>query len=240
MTERETKTIATSIRRGLAPLFRFRALGLLAERLFWWRWIRSGGLSWPEDFRARLNPERPLASYLLPLIEPLRSPVRILDVGSGPVTIIGYRAPGKQLEITASDVLAPQYDAMMRRRNIEPPVRTVYADAERLAERFGENSFDLVHAINTLDHMSDPMRAIQEMVRVARPGRHVVLVHTIDEAESQNYIGLHQWNLSERDGEFVIWKPGQTTIVSSVLGPACTVGVRREQDTLYVDIHRLR
>lgn len=231
--------MADVIRRALAPLFRLRSLGLVAERFFWWRWIRTRGLEWPAEYAQRLDSARPLASHLVPFVEGLPSPVRVLDVGAGPVTAIGYRLDGKSLEITAVDVLAPQYDQMLRKHGIDPPIRTRYAEGERLSEQFADDSFDLVYAQNSLDHMRDPMETIRQMVRIAKPGAHVVLVHAVDEAESQRYIGLHQWNLSEREGRFVIWRPGQTIVVSSELGPGCGVSTKRDGETLHVDIQKL-
>jgi SAM-dependent methyltransferase len=225
-------------RRLVRPFFRARRIGLFAERYFWWRWIRTRGLIWPEEFQDRLDPDRPFSAHLVRYIEALPDPVRVLDVGAGPITSLGYRVPGKQLELTPVDVLAPHYDAMLRRRGVTPPVRTTYADAENMRERFPEASFDLVCAQNSLDHTSNPVAAIQEMVRLAKPDRHVVLVHAVDEAESQKYIGLHQWNLSEKDGQFLVWRPGQTIAVASVLGPECDVRAWREDESLHVDIYK--
>jgi hypothetical protein len=79
------------------------------------------------------------------------------------------------------------------------------AFAEDLSAFFAPDSFDLVHCINALDHSFDPLRAIHEMLRVARVGGTVVLMHQPNEAEAENYVGLHQWNFDVQDGRFVVW-----------------------------------
>lgn len=80
----------------------------------------------------------------------------------------------------------------------------VAGEAERLADAFGENSFDLVYARNCLDHGYDPMLAIQQMLKVVRVGGVVLFEHGVNEGERQGYQGLHQWNFCVSDDRFVI------------------------------------
>ena len=43
------------------------------------------------------------------------------------------------------------------------------------------------------------------MTRVVKPGGWIVLKHTINEAETENYSQLHDWNFNLEAGRFVIW-----------------------------------
>lgn len=230
---------ADVLRSALRPLWRSRLIGLGAELFFWWRWVGTRGLSWPEEFERRLDPERPLVAHVAAYVREIDAdPVRILDVGAGPITCLGYRLEGKRLDITAVDVLARAYARLWPRDRPAPPVRTHYADAERLGERFEPASFDFVYSQNALDHAARPDVAIAQMVQMAKPGRHVVLVHARDEAVSENYAGLHQWNFTERGGEFVVWNPERTINITQMLRAEAAVRVERQDESIFVEILR--
>jgi SAM-dependent methyltransferase len=187
-----------------------RWAGGLGEELgYWLRYLRDRGGDWPEDFAHRTDPSAPLQAYVRRHVAArVGSRVRILDVGSGPLTILGKRWRGRRVEIAAVDPLADRYAEMFDRYDIEPLVRPVRGDAERLTDLFPAGSFDAVYAQNCIDHGWDPMRSIAEMLEVARPGGVVLLKHAIDESERMGYAGLHQWNFRAEDGRFVISRPG--------------------------------
>jgi SAM-dependent methyltransferase len=108
------------------------------------------------------------AGYLLAR---LAGTARVLDVGCGPGTItvdLAARVPrGRVVGIDrAGDVLATARQEADRRdqRN----VRFAAGDVYRLA--FESGAFDVVHAHQVLQHLSDPVGALAEMRRVCRPG----------------------------------------------------------------------
>lgn len=127
---------------------------------------------------------------------------------------VGQKWGNRTLDIVAIDPLAEEYDRILAETEHVPLVRTIKGDAERLAEQFGENSFDFVWAQNCVDHMVDPLKAIHEMLLVVKPGRSVMLEHAVNEGETMAYDGLHQWNLCIRDRQFVIWRPDRTVNVA--------------------------
>jgi SAM-dependent methyltransferase len=181
------------------------------EVQYWQDVIRTRGLAWPQQFNEQLSPDTPLQPYLLrrlPAPTGEGGTARILDVGSGPMTTIGKVSEGRCIELVAVDPLAEQYAAALRAEGLTPPVPTIAGDAERLDALFPPSSFDLVHAKNSLDHTYNPVAALRQMVRVARPGCWVQLEHATNEAVRQAYTGLHQWNLCLDDGRFVLWRPG--------------------------------
>ena len=65
----------------------------------------------------------------------------------------------------------------------------------------------MTYAKNTLDHSYDPVAAIRSMATVTRPGGPIVLLHYAHEAETEGYVGLHQWNFSAPDGRLVVSRP---------------------------------
>lgn len=182
--------------------------GIDDEIKFWRDWLETKGSQWPEEYEVRLNPAGQLLDdFVARFLPPDRPRIRILDVGSGPVSSLGFpRSPdGRTVELTAADPLADSYQKLLRRYGIMPPTWPIPLAVEELSNRFDDGVFDLVHARNASDHTVNPVVGIQQMVRVVRPGCYVVLQHYPNEAESEAYAGLHGWNLDEKDGRFIIW-----------------------------------
>jgi SAM-dependent methyltransferase len=108
------------------------------------------------------------AAYLLPR---LQAADRVLDVGCGPGTItvdLAARVPGGEVVgiDAAGDVLElARQEADRRDRG---NVRFETGDVYHLA--FDDGAFDVVHAHQVLQHLSDPVGALAEMRRVCRPG----------------------------------------------------------------------
>jgi SAM-dependent methyltransferase len=104
------------------------------------------------------------AGYLLPH---LRAGLDLLDVGCGPGTItrdLAARvAPGRVVGLDASaDVIATaQADGA------DAPVEFRVGDVYALD--LPDDSFDVVHAHQVLQHLSDPVAALRELRRVVRP-----------------------------------------------------------------------
>jgi SAM-dependent methyltransferase len=117
------------------------------------------------------------ASYLLPH---LRLGMRLLDVGCGPGsitrdfgTLVGPE--GEVLGVDSSaDVVAQAAAACDL-----PQVRFAVEDALHLDVPDG--AYDVVHAHQVLQHLTDPVAALREMRRVTRPGG-LVAVRDVDYA----------------------------------------------------------
>jgi ubiquinone/menaquinone biosynthesis C-methylase UbiE len=108
------------------------------------------------------------AGYLLDRLLP---EARVLDVGCGPGTItadLAARVPsGEVVGIDAAVDVLSEARAEASRRELSN-VRFETGDVYGLA--FGDDSFDVVHAHQVLQHLSDPVAALGEMRRVCRPG----------------------------------------------------------------------
>merc|ERR1711879_353430 len=81
------------------------------------------------------------------------------------------------------------------------------AEVEQLTQTFDSDYFDVVHTTNSLDHAHNPMRGMEEMLRVVRPGRPILLRVWRNTGLLEHYAGLHQWNLDLRDWRFALWRP---------------------------------
>jgi SAM-dependent methyltransferase len=202
-------------------------VGLGEERRFWDRYLATGGAAWPEEYAERLSPERPVNDALLGLVASApHEPVRILDVGSGPLTWVGT-ASGRRVEVTAVDPLADWYGVLFDRYGLTPSVRPQRQRAERLRRSFPEGHFDVVVARNALDHGVDPRRALDHMIAVTRPGGFVYLEHAEREGANQRYRGLHQWDFWVEDGRLQLGHRGATVDLTVVL--AATPEIRAER-----------
>src|SRR5690606_6419229 len=149
------------------------------------------------DLKRRLDPETKVLSYLRKHLPADRVP-RLLDVASGPVTNVGWRHGDVRLDVTAVDALADGFSALLDPHSLVPPVRTQKGDGEILDDLFPADHFDLVHIRNGLDHCYDPLRVLENALKVTRPGGAVFVVGYLNEAEFESYIGLHQWNVDVR------------------------------------------
>lgn len=105
------------------------------------------------------------------LIEYLRPGVSVLDVGCGPGTITADMAervgPGTVTAVDASQGVLDTAAQEAERRG----VRNVTFGVEDIhSMSFADDTFDIVHAHQVLQHITDPVRALLEMRRVCKPG----------------------------------------------------------------------
>jgi len=107
------------------------------------------------------------AAYLVPHLRPGLS---LLDVGSGPGTITlefaERLAPGRVVGIDAADDVVAQ----ARARGAESGSAAEFAVADAYALDFPDDTFDIVHAHQVLQHVGDPVAVLREMRRVVKPG----------------------------------------------------------------------
>jgi len=190
-----------------------------SEVEFWRDWFETKGGEWPQEYICRRDPGRPLQDYIQARITGVQSPVvYILDVGSGPLTVLGKKSPTHTLEITAVDALASEYLRLFQEFKITPLIKPEPCHAEYLGCAYRENRFDIVHMSNALDHCYNPILAIQQMIFVCKPGGYVILSHTRNEGEKQHYHGLHQWNIDVTNkNEIILWNPSEKTSLSSII-----------------------
>lgn len=188
---------------------------------FWAGWLvgAPGTEQWTSDREARLSPATEITDPVV-RAELERNPaeeISILDVGAGPLTMLGYQYPGKRLTIVPVDPLAEEYARLLRDAGLVPPVPTIPVAGEALLEHFGSRRFDIAYASNALDHSADPLTIISNMVALVRSGGVVVLRHKRNEGESARYGGLHQWNFDVADDGLVLWSSAVEVDVGSAL-----------------------
>ena len=164
---------------------------LSEEVLFWKEWLNDKQLN--KEHMEAINKSFPFCHLVDKL---LNATIKVLDVGSGPVSIIGTQMPGNSIELTACDPLAEEYNSMLRAVGLDERANIQKVSGEDLSKVFKKNSFDIVFSANALDHSYAPLLCIQNMLEVCKPGGWVIIVAVENEGERENYHGLHQWNFS--------------------------------------------
>ncbi|MFH9611044.1 class I SAM-dependent methyltransferase [Streptomyces sp. NPDC017448] len=108
------------------------------------------------------------AAYLLGELRPGQA---VLDVGCGPGTITAdlaaLVAPGRVTAVDTTGDILGRAAAVADERGLG---NVEFAVADVHALDFPDDSFDVVHAHQVLQHVGDPVGALREMRRVCRPG----------------------------------------------------------------------
>jgi len=187
-----------------------------SEAGFWRRWFTEARFQ-PNRER-RLGKSNQLSAHLVKLANvPAGGPIRILDVGSGPISTVGTECAGHAVELTCVDALADEYNQLLVECGHAQLPRIRPGKGEQVEEMFGSESFDLVICANALDHFESPVEAFVAMFEVCRTGGAIVVTSVRNEGERQNYSGLHQWNLDADDKGFWLWnRKMRHDLVSSV------------------------
>lgn len=109
------------------------------------------------------------AGYLLPH---LRQGMNLLDVGCGPASVTAdlaeLVAPGRVVGLDASPAVLDVARALLAERGLRDRVELMAGDVFALP--FDDNTFDVIHAHQLLQHLDDPVAALAEMRRVVHPG----------------------------------------------------------------------
>ena len=110
------------------------------------------------------------AAYLAPHLGP---GVRVLDVGCGPGTISADMVE-RGCDVIGVDAAA---DVVAKARELGVDARV----GDAYALDFADDSFDVVHAHQTLQHVARPVEVLRELRRVVKPGG-VVAARDVDYA----------------------------------------------------------
>ena len=108
------------------------------------------------------------AAYLVPHLGPDTS---VLDVGCGPGTITLDLANRVQpAHVSGIDMSEDVIAAANAERDNHGANNVDFRTADLYALDFADDSFDIVHAHQVLQHVPDPVGALREMRRVCKPG----------------------------------------------------------------------
>lgn len=191
---------------------------LYTEVHFWQNWFKTKGSSWRYDFDNRTSKlPSPVDEWVSSMCTPSNDEkFRILDIGSGPISIIrGVTEIDKNIELISVDPLAPAYSVFISETCPWIP-KPVFGLAE-YASSFIDGEFDLIYSRNALDHSFDPVHAVLDLLKILKPGRTLALEHFENEAENEEYSGLHHWNFTDKNGSLVFWNKDYSVDITKLL-----------------------
>ena len=165
---------------------------------YWDRELSLHG-DYPEDIKDRVIPERMkniFPSCLFPLMKEVKNRLpRILDVGSGPVSMLNYGEEKKLIHLTTADPLADEYYKLLLKYNYCLKYPAFCLPGEKLSTGLKENHFDITWCHNALDHSQSPGEVVKEMIKVTRYGGYIVIHTWENEGTFEGFHGLHKHNL---------------------------------------------
>jgi ubiquinone/menaquinone biosynthesis C-methylase UbiE len=132
----------------------------------------------------KVDPQTWVDKYLVPHLTP---GANVLSVGCGPGVILqAVCLKHPSIHGTGIDVSAARVEQAIQKHNSNPRLKFVCADAHDIP--FPSDSFDLVYSRMLFEYLADKERAAAELVRVCRPGGHVLI---------QDLDGQLLWNYPE-------------------------------------------
>lgn len=147
------------------------------------------------------------AAYLVPH---LRAGLRVLDVGSGPGTIsidLARRVrPGSVVGIDASPDVVDRANGLAASEGVS---NVGFRVGDAYALDFDDDTFDVVHAHQVMQHLGRPVDAMREIRRVLKPGG-VLAARDADYGGviwSPESVGLARWLQLNR--EIYAWNGGE-------------------------------
>lgn len=145
--------------------------------------------------------------------------VRALDIGSGPLSVLGRNSPVYPINLTGIDPLADEYAGLLAEQNLRRRYPVIAMAAEEVDRLFPAGHFDFVFSRNAVDHCQHPAKVIKNAVAVCRDGGIVHFSVFPCEGVHANYGGLHQWNFEMIDGAVLIWNATNRIQLNSIIAP---------------------
>ena len=177
------------------------AKGFREELDFWDSELSLTG-DYAEGIRNRLDPERMHLNFpteILPYIEALkerfRETPRVIDVGSGPLSMLAMGCRQGLYHLTNVDPSAGEYMKLLAKHGHEPPWPLAEAFGEDLKDRFAPESFHLVWSHNALDHCQNPGLVLDNFSTVLKPEGLAIIQARESEGSAMEWNGLHQHDL---------------------------------------------
>ena len=169
-----------------------------------WESVYSNKKSIKKLFRwSKYNKEIELTDFNVKQFLSQKENQIIVDAGCGMSYCNGDKLDGKQLNICYVDPLAPFYNRIIEKKKLDLP-KITFGFIEYLSA-FIPQKASLIIIQNALDHSKNPIKGILECIESLEIGGVLYLRHHKNEAETENYRGFHQYNISLDNDELIIW-----------------------------------
>jgi ubiquinone/menaquinone biosynthesis C-methylase UbiE len=139
----------------------FKGAGMEGRTARWYARTRKNEI---EDFRRRASN----------IAQRLRNGSKVLEVAPGPGYFAIELARLGNFEITALDI-SETFIAIATENARQAGVQIAFRRGNASAMPFGDNSFDFVYCSAAFKNFTEPVKALDEMYRVLRPGGEAVI-----------------------------------------------------------------
>lgn len=164
---------------------------------------------------SRFNKEIELTNFDVKLFLSQKDCPLIVDAGCGMSFSNGDKLDGKQLDVCYIDPLAPFFNSIIERKKLDLP-KITFGFIEYLSA-FVPKKASLIIVQNALDHSKNPLKGILECIESLEIGGVLYLRHFKNEAETENYRGFHQYNISIENNDIFIWNKETKTNINFFL-----------------------
>ena len=170
-----------------------------SEITFWEGYLpnNKNELSNREDW-AKVVPQE-LIKYITDVMKNNSARLKLLEVGSGPVSHLALIADLNMCDVVAVDPLAEHYQAIMNKINFSWPIKPIKGTSEKIGRLFGKNYFDIIYTSNAIDHVVNPKKSLEQMFDVLKDGGIIFIEGYINEGSIEQWKGLHQYDMFLKD-----------------------------------------
>ncbi len=127
---------------------------------------------------------------------------RVLEIGSGPVSVLASGIDEGLVSVVALDPLARPYRDLLSLYGVQYPIHPLPGRGENLT-CFAPGTFDIVYSSNALDHSTSPQRCVEQMCKVLPEGGYLLMEGFVREGSQGNWLGLHQHDLFTEQGSLI-------------------------------------
>lgn len=200
--------------------------GKYAEEILFWDEYLSNEGEYHNTINNRTDSKKYFSSFPTKLFKEIQSikkqnpdkKLHLLEVGCGPVSSLAWGVDKKLFKITAIDPLADIYLKLLKKNNINHPVKPKKATGENMIKLFPRNHFDIVYSRNALDHTDSAILTFQNMVKLCKKEGIIFVEGKIREGSRRKWKGLHQHDLVyEKKSIYVYDRFGTKTNLASGL-----------------------
>ncbi|HEX2477096.1 MAG TPA: class I SAM-dependent methyltransferase [Lacipirellulaceae bacterium] len=134
-----------------------------------------------------------------------QQPLKVMDIGCGPVSVLRWGAIQGEISITGVDPNLDMYALVLARHGLDalPKIRCdrdINGFAEDLNTLIPDDDFDVIYTQNALDHTQQPARVIKNMARKLAPHGLAVIQVATREGTRQKWDQLHKTDIYLKNG----------------------------------------
>lgn len=213
-----TRTVRNS--RGWGHFIRFLLMSMIEKapggvfkmsnrkkELLYWEKQLSGMGSFSGSMAARIDLSRQKELFPMEIMgyvgkikadSPGKKKAMVLDVGSGPISLLSWGCNQGLFDLITVDPLADDYNELIRAYGHGAALGTaksVQAASEEMGGFLEPESFDIVYCNNALDHTTSPRQGLEEMVKAVRPGGYIIISGSAHEGSKEGWDEIHQHDL---------------------------------------------